>query len=118
MPSKTTPLCRSHLYIRHADGIHNTPESLLYFPVLETVNRRVTYACQPAKRSRELRRYDAGAFEYFAPSSSLLAVELFLFAWVEGRRYQARIFCVLRTCHDFTVPMHGALLVQRLTQQS
>ena len=39
--------------------------------------------------SRDLCRYDAGAFEYFAPSSSLFAVELFLFAWVEGRRYQA-----------------------------
>lgn len=32
--------------------------------------------------------FDAGKFNYFAPSSSLFIVELFLFAWVEVRRYQ------------------------------
>lgn len=32
--------------------------------------------------------YDAGAGSYFAPSSTLFAIQLFLFAWVEGRRMQ------------------------------
>lgn len=32
--------------------------------------------------------YDAGAGSYFAPPSTLFAIQLFLFAWVEGRRMQ------------------------------
>ena len=72
----------------------------------------------PAERSRELRRYDAGAFEYFAPSSSLLAVELFLFAWVEGRRYQASIVWGLRGRHVLTMPVYVALLARRLHSAS
>ena len=30
----------------------------------------------------------AGKFQYFAPATTLTMVELFLFAWVEVRRYQ------------------------------
>lgn len=30
--------------------------------------------------------YDAGKFEYFAPVSSLFAVQMLLFAWAEMRR--------------------------------
>lgn len=32
--------------------------------------------------------YEAGAFEYFAPAKSLFIAQLFLFAFVEARRYQ------------------------------
>lgn len=32
--------------------------------------------------------YDAGKFQYFAPTSTLLAIQFLLFAWVEIRRYQ------------------------------
>jgi hypothetical protein len=32
--------------------------------------------------------YEAGAYKYFAPASSLFIVQLFLFAFVEARRYQ------------------------------
>lgn len=32
--------------------------------------------------------YEAGAYNYFAPASTLFAVQLFLFAWVEFRRLQ------------------------------
>ena len=32
--------------------------------------------------------YDAGAGSYFAPASTLFAIQLFLFGWVEGRRMQ------------------------------
>lgn len=31
--------------------------------------------------------YDAGKFEYFAPTNSLFGVQMLLFAWVELRRY-------------------------------
>jgi hypothetical protein len=34
--------------------------------------------------------YNAGAYEYFAPASSLAMVMMILFAWVEMRRYQVR----------------------------
>lgn len=43
--------------------------------------------------------YDAGAGTYFAPSSTLFAIEFFLMAWVEGRRLQ-----------DYNKPGAGALL--------
>jgi hypothetical protein len=32
--------------------------------------------------------YEAGAYTYFAPPSSLFIAQLFLFGWVEARRYQ------------------------------
>ena len=32
--------------------------------------------------------YEAGAYKYFAPASSLFIAQLFLFAFVEARRYQ------------------------------
>ena len=32
--------------------------------------------------------YEAGAYTYFAPPQTLFIVQLFLFAWVEARRYQ------------------------------
>ena len=32
--------------------------------------------------------YEAGAYTYFAPASSLFIAQLFLFGWVEARRYQ------------------------------
>ena len=32
--------------------------------------------------------YEAGAYTYFAPASTLFIVQLFLFGWVEARRYQ------------------------------
>lgn len=32
--------------------------------------------------------YDAGKFNYFAPSGALLAVQMLLFSWAEFRRYQ------------------------------
>lgn len=32
--------------------------------------------------------YDAGKFDYFAPSSTLTGIEILLFAWVEARRWQ------------------------------
>jgi len=32
--------------------------------------------------------YNAGSFPYFAPSSTLLGIQILLFAWVEIRRYQ------------------------------
>ncbi len=34
--------------------------------------------------------FDAGKYEYFAPPSTLFAVMIPLFAWVEIRRYQVR----------------------------
>lgn len=33
-------------------------------------------------------RYNAGAYPYFAPVSTLVIVQMFMFAWVEGRRWQ------------------------------
>lgn len=34
------------------------------------------------------RRFDAGKFNYGVDNRTLLAIEFFLFAWVELRRYQ------------------------------
>lgn len=45
----------------------------------------------------QVKWFDAGKFEYFAPASSLFMVQMILFAWVEMRRYQVRSHIRTRT---------------------